>query len=136
MSQPPGFVNSAYPNHVCKLTKALYGLKQSPRAWYTKLYTCLLSWGFLCSQSETFLFSLHTGSQLTLILVYVNDIIITGTHASLVNTFITKLNYQFALKDLGTLSYFLGIQVSIHSDCIHLSQQKIHQRSSSMSLHA
>ena len=43
MSQPPGFINSNFPHHVCKLNKALYGLKQSRRAWYTKLSHCLTS---------------------------------------------------------------------------------------------
>lgn len=46
VEQPPGFhVPSSVPL-VCKLHKALYGLKQSTRAWFTKLSSCLLQWGF------------------------------------------------------------------------------------------
>jgi hypothetical protein len=43
MKQPPGFVDSALPGHVCRLHKSLYGLKQAPRAWYTRLNDFLLS---------------------------------------------------------------------------------------------
>ncbi|KAH9715895.1 hypothetical protein KPL71_021241 [Citrus sinensis] len=56
MQQPPGFVDSTYPSHVCKLQKAIYGLKQAPRAWYTELKNFLLSYGFENSQSDTSLF--------------------------------------------------------------------------------
>ena len=62
MTQPSGFVNSQFPDHVYRLNKALYGLKQSPRAWYTKLSHCLFQWGFTSSKSDSSLFSLHRGS--------------------------------------------------------------------------
>ena len=57
-------------------------------------------------------------------MVYVDDIVITGTYPTLIVDFISKLDAQFALKDLGTLLYFLGLQVSISSYSIHLSQHK------------
>ena len=56
MEQPPGFVNTAHPNHVCQLNKSLYGLKQAPRAWFLKLSTYLLSLGFSASKTDTSLF--------------------------------------------------------------------------------
>ena len=46
MSQLPGFTNTRFPTHICKLKKAIYGLNQAPRAWYTKLSHALLGWGF------------------------------------------------------------------------------------------
>ena len=46
MTQPPGFVDPFKPNFICKLTMALYGLKQAPRAWFTKLNSVLVKWGF------------------------------------------------------------------------------------------
>ena len=52
MSQPEGFIDSEKPNYVCKLNKALYGLKQAPRAWFEKLRTTLLNWGFKNSKCE------------------------------------------------------------------------------------
>ena len=52
MEQPVGFVSSITPTHVYKLHKALYGLKQCPRAWYNKLNSCLLQWGFNSSKYD------------------------------------------------------------------------------------
>lgn len=57
MAQPTDFIDSHYPNHVYKLDKSLYGSKQFPRAWYTKLSTSLLNWGFVGSHSNTFMFT-------------------------------------------------------------------------------
>uniref|UniRef100_A0A2N9EH56 Reverse transcriptase Ty1/copia-type domain-containing protein n=1 Tax=Fagus sylvatica TaxID=28930 RepID=A0A2N9EH56_FAGSY len=53
MTQPPGFVHSSYPTHVCHLRKALYGLKQAPRAWYSRLSNRLLHLGFHGSHKTT-----------------------------------------------------------------------------------
>ena len=57
-------------------------------------------------------------------LVYVDDIILTRTHPSLIAAVIGKLQQEFPLKDLGPLHYFLGIQMTGHSHSIHLCQQK------------
>ncbi|GKE79125.1 retrovirus-related pol polyprotein from transposon TNT 1-94, partial [Tanacetum coccineum] len=46
VSQPEGFIDSEFPNHVYRLKKALYGLKQAPRAWYDKLSSFLIEHGF------------------------------------------------------------------------------------------
>jgi Reverse transcriptase (RNA-dependent DNA polymerase) len=61
-------------------------------------------------------------TSLILVLVYVDDIIITGSNSSLVTSLITSLGSQFSLKDLGPLHFFLGIQVDSQSNGIHLSQ--------------
>ncbi|KAL5776888.1 hypothetical protein ACOSP7_009814 [Xanthoceras sorbifolium] len=124
MEQPPGFVNSSPPHFVCKLHKSLYGLKQSPRAWYTKLSGSLFHWGFRNSQVDTSMFILSAPSYIIIILVYVDDIIITGSSTSLLQQFTQALHSKFALKDLGDLSYFLGIQVSRSTSTLHLSQTK------------
>ena len=90
-TQSPGFISSQFLDHICKLNKALHGLKQSPRAWYTKLSHWLFEWGFISSKFNTSFFSVHHGSQLTFILVYVDDIIITETHAHVIEHFINRL---------------------------------------------
>ena len=70
------------------------------------------------------MFLLHTVNYTLIVLIYVDDIIVTGNCLSRVPQLIDQLNIQFALKDLGDLNYFLGIQVSRTSDSIHLCQQK------------
>jgi Reverse transcriptase (RNA-dependent DNA polymerase) len=82
MAQPPGFTNPLHPTHVCKLHKALYGLRQSPRAWYQKLSETLLL-GFKTASSDPSLFLYRKGDNLVFLLVYVDDIILTGNNVSL-----------------------------------------------------
>jgi hypothetical protein len=60
-SQPTGFVDSALPEHICKLNKSLYGLKQAPRAWYSRFDSFLLSLGFTEAKSDTSLFIYRRG---------------------------------------------------------------------------
>ena len=124
MSQPPGYVDSNNPTHVCQLTKVICGLKQAPRAWYTELKTFLLHFGFRNSISDPSLFIYHHGPHYIYLLVYVDDIIITGSSPSHLTSFVTTLAQRFSLKDLGTLSYFLGIEVIPNSHGLFLNQSK------------
>jgi hypothetical protein len=100
MEQPPGFQDTSQSNPVCKLHKAIYGLKQAPRAWYTRLSNFLLDLGFQGSLVDTSLFIFLQGDIHIYMLVYVNDILITGTHPSVISSIITKLQAEFSLKDL------------------------------------
>ncbi|WMV40073.1 hypothetical protein MTR67_033458 [Solanum verrucosum] len=122
MEQPKGFVDLHRPHFVCKLNKALYGLKQAPRAWFNKLKAFLLGIGFLSCLSDSSLFVQQASKHTTYVLVYVDDLIITGSDSDFITTFIHILNQQFSLKDLGSLYYFLGIEVSPSSNGIILSQ--------------
>lgn len=122
MAQPPGFSDPQHPSHVCHLKKALYGLKQAPRAWFHKLASALGTLGFQASKSDPYLFISFTSSSITIILVYVDDIIITGSLPSRVTSIISSPGSQFSLKDLVSLHYFLGIQVNTTPHGIHLSQ--------------
>ncbi|GAA0165489.1 transmembrane signal receptor [Lithospermum erythrorhizon] len=124
MKQPPGFVNSDYPSHVCLLQKYLYGLKQAPRTWFISISTVLLDVGFVQSTAIHSLFTyLHDGHTLYFLL-YIDDMIFTGSSQHLLNDFIHKLNQHFALTDLGELHYFLGIEVIRSSAGLILSQRK------------
>ncbi|KAL6334026.1 hypothetical protein AAG906_000080 [Vitis piasezkii] len=123
MSQPPGFVDLDNPTHVCKLRKAIYGLKQAPRAWYHELRKFLIASGFHNSHADTSLFVLNTGGNLLYLLVYVDDIILTGNDDTMVHKFMQLLAHQFSLKDLGHLSYFLGVEVIPNDHGILLSQR-------------
>lgn len=124
MAQPQGFLDKDHPSHVCKLTKAIYGLKQAPRAWYQELRTFLLHSGFRNSHADTSLFVLHSNGHLLYLLVYVDDLIITGDSTSLVDWFVNLLANRFSLKDLGLLSYFLGVEVVPNTNGLFLSQRR------------
>ena len=124
MSQPQGFVDEKHLEYVCRLHKALYGLKQAPRAWFERLHKALLQFGFVSSKTDQSLFFRITSTHTTYILVYVGDILITGSNAGVVTTLIKQLDAKFSLKDLREITYFLGIQVTHIVNGFHLSQQK------------
>jgi histone deacetylase 1/2 len=124
MSQPLGYVDTKFPTKVCRLWKALYGLKQAPRAWFQRLNSALLQWGFSTSKTDSSMFISFGQSTTLIVLIYVDDILITGSSHIQVASLIAKLNSEFALRDLGRLTYFLGIEVSYHDNSIHLSQTK------------
>ncbi|XP_021985727.1 uncharacterized mitochondrial protein AtMg00810-like [Helianthus annuus] len=126
MEQPKGFINTQFPAHVCKLNKAIYGLKQAPRAWFHRLSLFLLENGFSCSRADPSLFVYNRDSRMMylLVYVYVDDIILTGNHRSTIDSFITVLHNEFAIKDLGKLNYFLGLEVTYTQNGIFLNQSK------------
>lgn len=130
MRQPQAFVDPDRPNYVCKLRKALYGLKQAPRAWYHQLRQYLQQLGFKNSVSDTGLFIFQQGTTLIYILVYADDIIVTGNNTALVNQVLDKLAKQFSLKDIRELSYFLGIEAIRTPQGLHFSQHlyRVHVR--------
>ncbi|CAN1242006.1 Retrovirus-related Pol polyprotein from transposon RE2 [Linum perenne] len=123
MVQPPGFVDPNRPDHICRLTKSLYGLKQAPRAWFTYLRDALLQLGFIGSKTDHSLFYKLAPTPIY-VLIYIDDIIVTGASKEDVNKLIGCLAESFQIKDLGPISYFLGVQVSRTPDSLHLSQTK------------
>ncbi|GLT71533.1 hypothetical protein SLA2020_435440 [Shorea laevis] len=125
MSQPPGFIHPLYPNHVCHLRKALYGLKQAPRAWFSRLSSTLSELGFIRSQADSSLFIYRNSKdEFLFILIYVDDILVTGPSQRLITHMVQKLQSDFALKDLGPLAFFLGIEAIQVTDGLLLSQQR------------
>jgi hypothetical protein len=111
MRQPSGFVDPQHPSHVCLLQKSIYGLRQAPRAWFEKFSTHLLTIGFTASLADPSLFVYKNGSTVIYLLLYVNDIILTGSSTAAVQDLIHELAQAFELKDLGPLKYFLGLQI-------------------------
>jgi hypothetical protein len=88
MEQPSSMVDPAYPKHVCKLHKALYGLQQAPRAWFDRFSIFLLKYGFFCSLTNPSLFIFHSNLGILILLLYVDDILLTGSSTTLVSFFI------------------------------------------------
>ena len=111
MQFPPGFRTNDK-NMVCRLHKSLYGLKQAPRCWYAKLATSLLEYGFEKNVKDHSLFAYNKGGVRIHVLIYVDDLIITGSSVTAINEFKEYLSNCFKMKDLGILRYFLGIEVA------------------------
>jgi len=124
MEQPSGFINLASPNHVCKLHRSIYGLKKAQRAWFSYLSSYLVTMGFAGSKSDTFFFLWRVRTDLLPVLIYANDIIITGNDSRAVTRLSQELGWEFSLKDLGPLHYFLGVECHRTPSCLFLSQQK------------
>ncbi|CAL1357723.1 unnamed protein product [Linum trigynum] len=124
MQQPPGFVDPDKPNHVCRLRKSIYGLRQAPRTWFHCLAAALTRFGFSVSRTDPSLFIYKSGTVRLYMLVYVDDIVITGNDSALIRRLMEFLHANFALRELGPLSYFLGIEVHRSSTGIILSQRK------------
>ena len=124
MKQPPGFENKQTPRYVCKLDKALYGLKQSPRAWFSRLSSQLKHLGFIPSKADTSLFIYNKANTMIFVLIYVDDIIVASSSQNATNVLLRDLSSEFALKDLGDLHFFLGIEVKKTQDGIVLNQEK------------
>ncbi|XP_022019884.2 uncharacterized mitochondrial protein AtMg00810-like [Helianthus annuus] len=117
-----GFRSSDYPDHVGLLKKSLYGLKQAPRAWYQRFTDFVVLQGFKQSKSDNSLFVYRHGRDTAYLLIYVDDIILTTSSDVLRNRIMACLAGEFAMKDLGSLSYFLGIQVTWPENHMFLSQ--------------
>jgi hypothetical protein len=124
MKQPPGYEDKTKPHYVCKLDKALYGLKQAPRAWYSRLSSKLQSLGFNSSKADTSLFYFNEENVNIFVLIYVDDIIVASSTHDAMASLLRQLGQEFALKDLGRLNYFLGIEVNHVHNGIILTQEK------------
>ena len=109
---------------VGKLNKSLYGLKQASRQWFCKFSTTLLSHGFHQSKHDYSLLTIGSSNSLVILLIYVDDIILSGPNIATVQAVQTKLQSLFQLKILDPLKYFLGLEIAKSSRGISLSQRK------------
>ncbi|KAJ0591220.1 putative RNA-directed DNA polymerase [Helianthus annuus] len=123
MTLPLGYFNNDK-NKVCKLVKSLYGLKQAPRKWNEKLTSVLIDMGFKQSLCDHSLFILNKKDVVVILLVYVDDIVITGNSSNEIASIKKSLSESFLIKDLGLLKYFLGIEVLYSEKTVCLSQRK------------
>lgn len=123
MKLPLGFHRKGE-SKVCKLNKSLYGLKQASRQWFLKFSDFLLTQGFDQSKSDYTLFTKHSACSFLTLLVYVDDIILTGDNLAMITDFKTVIDHKFKIKDLGSLKYFLGLEVARSRDGISLCQRK------------
>ncbi|PKU64958.1 Retrovirus-related Pol polyprotein from transposon TNT 1-94 [Dendrobium catenatum] len=122
MRQPPGFEDPLHPTAVCKLHKSLYGLKQAPRQWFQKFTSFLQSRGFRFSRSDPSLLIYNKSNVHIFLLIYVDDILVTGNDPAQIQSLLQDLHSNFALKQLGQISLFLGIQVTRTTNGFFLNQ--------------
>lgn len=109
---------------MCKLLKSLYGLRQAPRNWFKKLTDTLISLGYVQSQSDASLFTVITATSTTLVLIYVDDILIAGDTEAEIFNLKNMLSHVFHMKDLGYVNYFLGLEIDRSSAGFFVSQRK------------
>ena len=103
MEIPPGFANEQTLGKVCRLKKSLYGLKQSPRAWFDRFRQAVCYMGYSQYNGDHIVFYKHQGSRITILAVYVDDIVITGDDMEEIKKLMERLGKAFEVKDLGPL---------------------------------
>ena len=118
-SHPPGF-----PHKVYRLRRTLYGLKQAPRAWFAKFSSTISQHGFSRSSFDISLFLRRSDHGITILLLYIDDMIITGDDMQGIQDLNHFLGRQFEMKDLDPLNYFLCLEVSFSIDGYYLTQAK------------
>ncbi|GJS18702.1 retrovirus-related pol polyprotein from transposon TNT 1-94 [Tanacetum coccineum] len=124
VSQPEGFIDPEFPDHVYRLKKALYGLKQAPRAWYDKLSSFLIEHGFTKGIIDPTLFTRRHGEDILLVQVYVDDIIFGSTNPDFSKRFANLMKNNFEMSMMGELKFFLGLQVHQSPRGIFISQSQ------------
>ena len=100
MQSPPGYPLSNQSNQVCKLKKALYVLKQSPRAWFGRFTNAMINLNYHQARGDHALFVKHNGRSgaVTILLVYVDDILITGGDIEEIQKLTEALSGLFEMK--------------------------------------
>jgi hypothetical protein len=122
MEQPYGFIHNSY--LVCRLKKSLYGLKKAPRAWYAKMDSYFLSHDFFRCKYDSNVYMLRTTNYVMILVLYVDDLLITGSSASTIALVKYILHDRFSMMDMGPLHLFLGLEISQDASSIKISQDK------------
>jgi hypothetical protein len=111
MMQPEGFVDSKDANKVCKLQCSIYGLKQASQSWNLHFDQVIKSFGFVPNSYEACVYKKVSGSSVTFLVLYVDNILIIGNDIGMLNDVKSYLNKCFSMKDLGEAAYILGIKI-------------------------
>lgn len=121
---PPAGYDKAQNGQVCRLQKSLYSLKQASRQWNKELTKFLTSIGFSQSKQDYSLFTRQILGEFLVILVYVDDMLLTGTSLSQIKEVKLGLDAAFTIKHLGELNSFLGVKIIRNSSGTFMSQKK------------
>lgn len=127
MTIPPGMHlidSNIICNKVFKLNKSLYGLKQSSRQWYSKLSDSLMTICYKQSSADSFLFTQICKTKFTVLVIYVDDIVLAGNNYFEIQSVKKYLDTCFKIRDLAKLRYFLGLEIARFDTGILLNQRK------------
>lgn len=123
-AQPSGFINSTFSDHVC--------CPKESTSWSLSGTTCLVSTfqylpfglGFQTNRFDSSFFYFHRGTIVINILLYLDDIIVTGNDLGALFKFIYRSHQEFIIKNLGRLNYFLGLEISYTPTGLFVGQAK------------
>src|SRR6516165_7148502 len=111
MMQPDGFVDPQNANKICKLQRSIYGLKQASRTWNQRFDKIVKQFDFVQNGDEPCVYKKVSGSALTFIVLYVDDILLIGNDIPMLQSVKNWLSMTFSMKDLGEAAYILGIKI-------------------------
>jgi hypothetical protein len=111
MIQPEGFTSKESPDRVCKLQRSIYGLKQASRSWNIRFDEAVKSYSFIKNEDEPCVYKKVSGSAVTFLVLYVDDILLIGNDVAMMSSVKVWLSKNFSMKDLGEASYVLGIRI-------------------------
>jgi Reverse transcriptase (RNA-dependent DNA polymerase) len=109
---------------VCRLRKSLYGLKRSPRVWFYRFRKIMVGMRYQQINANHTVFYRKHGGHATMLVVYVDDMIVTGNDEKKIAQLKVKLGKKFEVKNLRQLKYFFEIEVAHGIEGIVLSQRK------------
>ena len=122
MQPPPSL--SVESKKVCHICRAFNGLKQASRAWFAKFSSTISRLGYMASHYDSTLFLRYTDKGTILLLLYIDDMIITSDDLNGIQKLKNFLTQQFEMKDLEHLSYFLGLEITHSTDGFYITQAK------------
>ncbi|KAK8662669.1 hypothetical protein V6N13_024560 [Hibiscus sabdariffa] len=111
MTQPEGFVTPGNAGKVCKLQRSIYGLKQASRSWNLCFNDAIKEFGFIRNEDEPCVYKKISGSIVSFLILYVDDLLIIGNDIPTLQFIKTWLSSCFSMKDLGEASYILGVKI-------------------------
>nr|GEV85918.1 hypothetical protein [Tanacetum cinerariifolium] len=111
MVQPEGFVNPKFPNRLCKLKRSIYGFKQTSRQWNKRFDDEIKKFDFSQNCDEPCVYMKASGSYVTFLILYVDEILIMGNNIPMLQDVKSYLRRCFTMKDLGEAAYILGIKI-------------------------
>ncbi|KAL0451186.1 UNVERIFIED_CONTAM: Retrovirus-related Pol polyprotein from transposon RE2 [Sesamum latifolium] len=108
--------------HVCRLKRSLYGLKQVSRQWNQEFTTQIAAFSFLQSKHDYCLFTKQSDHGFLMLLLYIDDILITGSSLDMISEVKQYLDHLFTIKDLGVAKYFLGLEIARSAQGLAVTQ--------------